>query len=345
MMAGASRSSLPQACGLRPSADLAGTSVDISIDVPMVFDVPLAPHHVSIGRWVAAQEDAPAIYTRHEARRQIERQFNAAVLEILSGIDIADLRVVVLIGDNGNPPALALICDSLGQIDMGWIEKTSVLSNTIFGNVAPVGWRAAAYAALIETLGYALPVMSYDDLFEEVSVYYWDGETTDEAARQHLAQWHGHDPDDIDAMTMPSEMNARRPDYMLAANADALKYLPRGLATKIRALRAAHKALTELDRPSSAWTFEWEQISDYMPGYQDSSHLPPITLVPFDQFARELDDVCRIGMETSFMDFAGLCLLTDAATIDAWFSSLRIGADFLRAAQALIDFDPQNPRG
>ena len=83
---------------------------------------------------------------------------------------------------DGLPPALAIVCDTIGQIDLGWIEKTNVLSNTLFETIAPVGWRAAAYQALEQTLGTVLPCFGYDDLFEEISAYYWEGTTDDELA-------------------------------------------------------------------------------------------------------------------------------------------------------------------
>ncbi|KAK0348931.1 hypothetical protein LTR94_035171, partial [Friedmanniomyces endolithicus] len=91
----------------------------------------------------------------------------------------------------------------VGQIDLGWIEKSNVLSNTLFGPAAPVGWRAAAYSLLESTLGDVLPVFSYADLFEEVSAYYWDGATDDESARATLIEYHGEDPDVAYEMTLP----------------------------------------------------------------------------------------------------------------------------------------------
>lgn len=291
------------------------------------------------------QEVASGSYTRREARQHIERTFNAAVQEALSGVELADLQVSVLIGENGNLPALAIICESIGQIDMGWIEKSNVLSDTLFSTVAPLPWRATAYRDLLHAIGQALPVISFEDLFEEVSAYYWDGETDDEAARASLMQWQGHDPADMDDMTMPSEMKARRPDWMLPENAGPLKHMPDELCTRLRTLRAAASAFEGVDRADNAWAFEYEQISDYLPGYQDICHLPPMTLVPFDHFARELDDVCQVGMQEGFMNVAGLRPITDAAMIEAWFTSLRLGADLLRAAQALIDFDPTKARG
>ena len=60
-------------------------------------------------------------------------------------------------------------------------------------------------------------------------------------------------------------------------------------------------------------------------------------------FARELDDVARHGMEMGFMDFCGLCPLPEVSRIDAWFASLRLGVQFLLAAQDLVRLDPPNP--
>lgn len=293
-----------------------------------------------LGAWAARQEEGRILYSRAEARKRIEQHFNDAVLAILRPVELADLRAVVLHGYDDNPPAIALICDSIGQIDMGWIEKSNVLSNTLFGLVAPVSWRASAYQALAECLPGVLPIFGFDDLMEELSGYYWDSETTDEGARQALTTYFGHAEEDIDETTLPSAVRARRPDWMLSENACALRNLPKPLASRIRALRAARAALKDAAREWCAWCFDWYQVCEYLHPYEDASGLPSLTLVPFDHFARELDDVGRHGMENGFMDVAGLCLLTDADRIDAWFTSLKLGVDLLLAAQALIDFDP-----
>ena len=333
-------SSRLQPCASHLSADLAGRSVAVSIDVPPAFDAPLAPHHKVVGRWVAAHDASASPITRAEARRHIEQTFDTAVLEILNTSKLINLRVVVLCGDDELPPALAVITDDVGQIDLGWIEKQNVLADTMFGSVAPVGWRAAAYRELATALVGTLPVFGYGDLFEEVSAYYWDGETDDDAARESLIQWQGADPDELGDYPMPTEMNARRPDFMFDDKAAPLKQMPADLAQRIRALRDAYKALKAVAADESAWRFEFDKICEYIPQYEEASHLGPLTLVPFDVFARELDDVARQGMEMGFMDVAGLCAISDVAAIEAWFASLKLGAALLRAAQNLIDYDP-----
>jgi hypothetical protein len=252
------------------------------------------------------------------------------VLEILSPIDLVDFRVAVLVGEEDAPPAIVLICESMGQLDLGWIETSD----------APIPWRAAAYRALEQSLGRALPVFGYADLFEEIAMYYWEGETDDEAARRCLVEYHGADPDDLDEHTLPSTMDARRPEWMIAANAAQSTEIPTGLGRALERLRKAHLALKRLRPERDAWHFETELIYEYLPGIEESSPLPPLTLVPFEQFARELDDVARHGMEMGFMDVAGICPLPDAARIDDWFASLRIGAQFLASAQDLIRLDP-----
>lgn len=333
------RSNRPRGSASRPSADLAGRAVAIAPSVPAIFDAPLAPHHRLIGRWVA-QHDAPAdLCTRHETRRRIERVFADAVTAILQPFDLVDLRVMVLVGEAELPPALALICDSIGQLDLGWIEKSNVLSTTLFETIAPMAWRAAAYQALARALPAALPIMAYDDLIEELSAYWWDGETTDAEARKALIEYHGAEADDLTEMILPSDVAARRPDWMTATPAP-LKHMPAHLRAALKRLRDAAEALRTLDRPRNAWRAGREHVDEYLPGLEDRSHLPPLTIVPFDHFANELDDVCRIGMETGFDDVVGLCPLTDIETIDAWFASLRLGADLLVAAQALINLDP-----
>jgi hypothetical protein len=294
-----------------------------------MFDAPLAPHHKMIGRWAVSRESSARMYTRPEARRHIERLFDTAVREILNPIEFADLRVTVLRGHQGAPTAIAIVCESLGQLDLGWIETSD----------ATISWRAAAYRALERSLGRALPVFGYQDLLNEISIYYWDGETDDETARQALIAYHGADPDDLDGHMLPSEMNERRPEWMIAANAAEPSQLPTGLRQKLRRLRETHQILGKVPPERDAWQFDLEIIYDYVPEFEESSSLPPLTLVPFDQFACELDEVAQHGMEMGFMDIAGLCPLPDADRIDDWFASLQLGADFLGAAQDLMQLD------
>lgn len=333
------RLSRPPASASRRLGDIVGRPVAISRDVPALFDAPLAPHHKLIGRWVAGSAASETLFTRHEARRHIEQVFEAAVLDVLKPFDLADLSVYALVGDDNLPPAIAIVCESVGQIDLGWIEKSNVLSDTLFGPVAPVGWRAAAYATLESTLADVLPVFGYADLFEEVSAYYWDGATNDAEARATLIEYHGEDPDVFYEMTLPSEMNGRRPDWMTAKPAP-LKDMPPVLRRAIARVRETHQAFKAAERAGNAWWFERDSRHHYLPGLEDSSHLPPMTIVPFDQFARELDDVGRFGMEQGFDNVAGLCPLADARAIDTWFGTLKLGADFLLAAQELISLDP-----
>ena len=319
-----------RACASHPSADLAGRVVALSGDIPVLFDAPLASHHKLIGRWVASRETTAKRYTRDQARQHIERVFNKAVLDILGSVEFADLRVVVLQGEGDLPPGIAVICDSMGQLDLGWIEESD----------APIPWRAAAYRALEQMLGRALPVFGYQDLFDEISMYYWDGATDDETARQWMIEYQGADPDDTEELTLPSTMEARRPEWMIAANAAALTRLPKRLRQKLHELRKTHGALGRLPPERDAWHFDFEVAYDYIPGIDECSRLPPLTIVPVEQFAREVDDVGRHGMEFGFMDIAGFCPLSDPARIDDWLLSLRTGARFLLAAQDLIQLDP-----
>ncbi len=275
--------------------------------------------------------------TRMEARKQIEAAFDAAVMEVMGGINIADFRVAVLAGHDENPsaPALAIICDSIGQVELGWIEQTNVLANTLKGSVAPLGWRARAYKALVDTLAAALPLFTYDEMFDELAGMYWDGATDDGSAAE-AAEMLGHDPDDI---ILPSQVHAKKPDFMLAENAAPLKDLPLALAAILRRLHKAHIALTAISE-GNAWYFDHEHLIEYAPEYEDAAYLPPMTLVPVDFFAAEVDEVGRMGMETIFQSAAGLCPITDVAAIDRWFATLRLGAELLTAAQDLIAFEP-----
>ena len=323
------RSSRRRPFVFRPSANLAGRSGAISEDVPTLFDHPLAPHHKLVGAWVAARETSPRQYTRAQARRRIEQVFQAAVSEILAPVDLADFRMTVLKGEEGEPPALAIVCDSMGQIDLGWIATSD----------APISWRAAAYRELEQNLSCILPIFSYEHLFDTISMYYWDGETDDEAARRCMIEYHGLDEADVDEQSLPSTMNARRPDWIIAANAARPAQLPRGLRQALRSLRHARRALKSLPE-YNAWHFDIDLINQYVPYFEEVSTLPPLTLVPSDEFAAELDDVGRHGMEVGFMDIAGLCPLPDPDRIDDWLASLALGARFLLAAQALIALDP-----
>jgi hypothetical protein len=324
------RSAPRQVCDYPRSADIAGRAVAISPDIPLGFDRPLAAHHKIIGGWVAASDRSPTLYSSWEARRRIERDFDAAVLSILRPLTLANFRVAVLVGDEVESPAIALICDSLGQLDLGWIEDSD----------APIAWRAAAYLALEQTLGCTLPIFSYQDLFDDISLYYWDGETDDERARQCMISFHGADPADLDGLSLPSEMNGRRPDWMIAENSGAANALPAGLRRKLRALRGARATLQRLPEDRNAWRFDLGLIHEYVPHFEECSTLPPLTLVPVDAFAREIDDVARHGMEYGFMDVAGICSVERSDLLHDWFSSFRAGAEFLLAAQNLIQLDP-----
>ncbi|MDF0490413.1 hypothetical protein PX554_19985 [Sphingomonas sp. H39-1-10] len=295
-----------------------------------MFDAPLAAHHRLIGRWAAARDMAVRRYTRVEARRHIERVFSSAVLDILRPIELADFRVVVLHGTMAEPPALALICDDLGQLDLGWIEDSD----------APIAWRAAVYRTLEQTLGCVLPVFAYGDLFEEMSMYYWEGETDDEAARECLIHHQGVDPDEIDEQALPSAMRARRPDWMIGDNAAPSDQLPAGLRRKLDTLDKARDAVTGVPPDQDIWHVDREIVGAYLPGYDECAPMPPLTLVPFEQFARELDDLARQGMEMGFMDVAGFCQLEQVDRIDGWFASLTLGAQFLLAVQDLVQLDP-----
>jgi len=338
--AGASRLRRLQASPSRRSVDIAGRGVRLSHAVPGGFDAPLAAHHKLIGHWVDRHVPAAGPLTRAEARKHIEQAFQREVLSILGGNTLADLRVIALAGDgDAMPPAIAIICDSIGQIDLGWIEQTNVLANTLRGSVAPVGWRAAAYKALHQITA-VLPIFGFDEMMDELSAYYWDGETTDEGARRALVTLHGLDPED-DAVVLPSQIMARRPDYMLAHNADGLKDLPPVLRAKLRRLTAAWNALKGHKHPTDVWHFDSDRVHAYLPEYEDTVPLPPMTLVSFDDFAEQLDLIGQSGMELGSFNVAGFCSLTGPGTLTQWFASLRLGAELLAAAQDLIDFDPR----
>lgn len=259
---------------------------------------------------------------------------------MLAAIDMVDLRATVINATDDHPPAIALICDSLGQVELGWIEKCNLLSQTMQGPVAPVGWRAAAYKVLTETLPAVLPVFGFDDLMDELSTYYWDGVTEDKEAIENMVQWHGHSLDDLDEDMLPSAVRSRRPDWMLTDRAYPLKQLPVGLRQRIRAVRTARDAVIGQRSSAGAWNFDGPQVMEYLPEFEERSGLAPMTLCCAESFARELDDIARPGMEMGFMDIVGMAPLTEAASIDAWFESLKVGVEFLRAVQDLIAIDP-----
>ena len=328
-----------QVCISPRSAELAGRAVALSIDVPAAFDAPLASHHRIIGRWAASRDVAADLYTHDEARDLIERIFSQAVAEILKPFRLAELRVVALLGDDERPPALAFVCDTIGQIELGWIEKSNALRDTLLGPVAPLGWRAAAYKALEQTIHRALPVFGFEDMMEDLSSY-WDGETTDEGVIHVMTQWHGHDPSDIDPSTLPSAIRSRRPEWMIATNAAPMKHMPKGLRRRLRRLHSAYEALVADAGEGSAWFCATDHFHEYLPEYSDRSIMPPMTIVPADMFATEVDTVGYNGMEYGFHDIIGLCPIPDASRVDAWFASLKLGVDYLLAAQDLIDTNP-----
>lgn len=312
------------------SADLAGRMVALGANVPAIFDQPLALHHKLLGRWVAGREGAQEACTRVEARRRIERAFRAVALDILAPVELADLRIAILSGEENQSPVITITCESIGQIDLGWIETSD----------APIGWRAAAYAALERTLSRVLPVFAYQDLFEEISRHYWEGETDDAAALEYMIACHGADLEDLDSLSLPSTMNDRRPDWMIRDKAIPVRSLPARLREIIRRLDHLHRQIDRLDSNDNAWAFHLDIAYEYFPGIEECSPLPPLTLVPVDQFAREVDDVAQHGMEYGFFDLAGICVLQQADKIDRWLSSLQLGVKLLTTAQELILLDP-----
>lgn len=341
--AAASRSRRPQASPSRPSVELAGRAVSIAAAVPAAFDAPLGAHHKAIGRWLAERDGSAERITQREARRYIETEFDKAVRAEFSKVQLADLRVVALTGEDHGPPAIAIICDSIGEIELGWITKAdNVLSNTLItGPIAPVGWRAAAYRVLDELLGYALPVFGFDQFMDEISMWMWNSATDDAGAIRFLRDYAGYD--DIEDMTLPSHLRARRPDYMTRTPAP-LKAMPPPMRQRLRRLRETCKALGAVADARNAWRHDREAPSYYLPHYEDGSYMPPLTLVPFDQFGEQLDEIANHAMETSFYDIIGLTTIEEPGQLDAWFESLRLGADFLGAAQDLIDSNPMKDR-
>ncbi|MBC2668742.1 hypothetical protein ACFOON_15260 [Novosphingobium piscinae] len=305
--------------------------------VPSGFDAPLGVHHKAIGRWLAERDGSAERITRGEARRYIETEFDKAVRAELSKVQLADLRVVALTGEDHGPPAIALICDNVGEIELGWITKANVLANALDGVVAPVGWRAAAYRALEQLLGYALPVFGFEEFMDEMSMWMWDGATDDADAIRFMGEFHGLD--DIEEMTLPSHLRARRPDYMTRKPAP-LKDMPPSLRDRLRRLRETCKALNAVADTTSAWRHDREALSYYLPHYEDGSCTLPLTLVPFDQFGQQLDEIADHAMQTNFYDIVGLTTIEEPARLDAWFESLRLGAEFIAAAQDLIDHNP-----
>ena len=218
-----------------------------------------------------------------------------------------------------------------------------MLRVTAFEQVAGVGLQAAAYDALATSLNAAVHMISFGDLMEELSSYYWDGEFSDEGAMMVMKERRGLGDDEIEIEQLPSGVLARRPPWMIAENAYPHKKLPAGLAKRIRRLRKARDALADLPRTDSAWRYNSDFTLQYLPGYEERAPLPPMTIVPFDVFAREIDDIARFGMEQGFDDIVGLYQLPTSAAIDQWFASLKLGAELLLAAQDLIDTNPFHP--
>lgn len=143
---------------------------------------------------------------------------------------------------------------------------------------------------------------------------------------------------------LPSQIMARRPDYMIAENAAPMKALPPVLRDKLKRITSAWNAVQGYKQPGHAWQFDPYEAHNYLPGTEDASPLPAMTLVPADDFGEELDQIGQPGMEYGFHSIAGLCPLTDPDTLDQWFTSLRLGAELLAAAADLIDFDPAKVR-
>src|SRR3546814_13402466 len=84
----------------------------------------------------------------------------------------------------------------------------------------------------------------------------------------------GADAEELDELTLPSEMNARRPDWMIKENAAPSARLPVGLRRSLARFRAAHNALETIRPERNAWDFDLQVAYDYIPGIEECSSLP-----------------------------------------------------------------------
>lgn len=318
------------------SAKLAGGRVTLSPAVPTRFDAALNKHHIAIGRWVLEHRTQSSALTHDAARSLIEITFVDEVKRILAPIELADLHVMVLLNsyDDKAPPALIISNKSQGQIDLGWIETDED---------APIAWHRRAYQALVRAIQPIIPAITYDDMFEHLSHLYWDGETDDEAARESLRTYQDYDESDLAGMTMPSQLDAKRPEWML----DRSDHIPDQIHSELEAIladiTAASEGLEKARKRADAFQFtDMEDLCAYAPWYKESLGLPSMTVVPFEIFASEIDDVARHGMESGFLDVSGIYHLDrdDPADIDNWFTTLRAGVAVIEAVQRLTAWTP-----
>ena len=319
-----------------PSVRIAGGAIRLSPDVPTRFGNPVGQHHVTIGKWARDRLVSAGPITENGFKHLVEQTFADAVGEILAPVELCDLHTMVLLNsENDKQAALVLANKSQGQIDLGWIETDED---------APLEWRCAAYSALVTNLQPIIPSISFDDMFEHLSMLYWDGETQDGPAREVLENFYGHDEEELEGMAMPSQVIAKIPAWMkdYAGDTPARPLHPQ-LAKILSDLKKASARLKRAQKKADPFEFsDMEDLCSFAPWYEESYSLPPTTVVPFEIFAAEIDDVARGGMEQGFLDAIGIYHLDPAAPelVGRWLETLRAGVAVIEIIQRLTAWIP-----
>lgn len=312
--------------------------MNLSPAIPTRFGNPVGKHHVIIGNWAKEMLASAGPVSESGFKHLIEATFAKVVGDILAPIKLCDLHVMVLLhSEEDEKPAIIIANKSQGQVDLGWIETAEN---------APMEWRCAAYRALVSNIHPIIPMITFDDMFEHLSMLYWDGSTEDHEAREALIHDHGHDEEDLEGMTMPSDVKAKAPAWMddYAGEAPARPFHPE-LAKLFRDLRKARRRFDKAQAKANPFAFDFDDLCSYAPWYEESYCLPPMTVVPFDIFAEEIDDCARGGMEQGFLDVCGLYLIDPASPqIDKWLETLRASVAVIDCIQRLTAWEPdQHP--
>lgn len=323
-------------------ADLAGRAIKISPAVPVGFYNALSPAQRRIGLCLPS-DDLPPL-TQLQASSWIDKQFDALIQPLLApvrflGYDIS-VRATACNFDNKDaaPKAACIIStNGVGFLDFRWIADPD----------APVSWARIAYKAIRDHLPLVAPCHTYDDFMEAMACYHWGGELDDEKAKEEIQLYWNDNGEgeeiDFDDHLLPSQLEARRPDWMIIDKDHPLperKALPPLLRQAlINIKRTARTVRRSIHSEKSAWHFDHEEACQYVPEIDEAAHYPPLLLIPEEPFIAEADDLYRLGWEVGFMDVTGVMEITDKPDFDVFLASFKAGIDLLLAIQTLLDLD------
>lgn len=206
--------------------------------------------------------------------------------------------------------------------------------------------KSEIWALLGRAMPILLPVGCFDDLVEEISGYWWQGELDDDAAREAIAEMRGEELGPDDDFFLPSKFLAAQPQWTLfepwpRPNDAPTPALPDFVAGPAAQVLKAMKPFRNASANRAAWISDFDITTDVAPEYGDAVSTPPIFLVPdIPVFNEALNDIGECAMQTSFWNVCGAAIMTSPKDIQTWLKSLAAGVPLLVALDGLLRATP-----